>query len=648
MLLRSGAAIRESLATVRRAISRAPPEEPPQKPSALVETRRYRNDEHTGIRSLLTIHYAEGEVKTAFYEGEAPNEAKRCEHRRNGDYVYFLGKQGHERAARLDDGNFNYYYVGDKGEERLYKKCPTKERGTRCYYEGPPKRERLVREEGSYIWHYRGARGREYMVSRHELGEGAVDYFEGKKRGDERLVKRVFPWGKEIRFHGRAGHESVWSVHWPEEGLEHIYSGNKGEERLVETKRADGTRQIFKGPRRQERKVRTVLPLRCGADGRARGSTVLRWRGERGEEKLLWRKRLDPETATWVEECALKPGSSIWSTDVRRFLPAPGALPMCNVHFSNGAYVTYRDTGDDECLVQMRTGDGRVTYYWGEAGEERKGRTEVQGMAGLATVLGPAAPLPDPEFDGLNDRTDHNRVASSTNTIYYEGVQGEERIHRIECCNGGTYWLEGPQGRESVKGVRSDWGMVTTFTGSRHNERIVKREFPEGITTADGVRSYAQWLEGEPGEERIVRSTSSITNESGASHSVTNFFDGPAGRERKVWSLHPDHTMEYFVGQRGEERMVVEVRADGSARHYQGERGEERLVHNVVGSVAPPPPQVSATCNAGVKRKLGQAFAFLEELSADNHCNEHAYNEMGKKLRDVYSACDDDRGGEAD
>ena len=93
--------------------------------------------------------------------------------------------------------------------------------------------------------------------------------------------------------------------------------------------------------------------------------------------------------------------------------------------------------------------------------------------------------------------------------------------------------------------------------------------------------------------------------------------------------------------------MVVEIRADGSARHFQGERGEERVVEHVPGSTAPPPPRVSATCNAGVKRKLGQAFAFLEELSADNHCNEHAYNEMGKKLRDVYSACDDDKGGEA-
>ena len=644
MLLRSGAAIRESLATVRRAISRAPTEEPPEKPKP-AETRVYCNEKHTGIHSLHRIHYAEGEVETAFYEGAAPNEAKRCELRRNGDYVYFLGKQGHERAARRDDGQYNYYYVGDKGEERLYKKCPTKGRGLHSYYEGPPKRERLVREEYNGIAYYKGAKGREYMVSRRELGEGFVDYLEGKKRGDERLVKRVFPWGKEVRFHGRAGYESIWSVHWPDEGLVHIYTGNKGAERLVETKRADGTRQLFKGPRREERKVRTVLPLRCGADGRG-DSTVLRWRGKRGEEKLLWRKRLDLETKTWVEECALKPGSSIWSTDIRRFLPSPGALPMCNVHFSNGAYVTYRDTGDDECLVQMRTGDGRVTYYWGEAGEERKGRTEVQGMAGLATVLGPAAPLPDPEFDGLSDTTDHDRVASFTNTIYYDGAQGEERIHRIECCNGGTYWFKGLQGQESVTRVNSGWGMVTTYVGSRHNERIVKREFPEGFTTSDGVRHYTQWLEGEPGEERIVRSSSSRTN-GNTSHIVTNFFDGPAGEERKVWSLDSDRKMEYFVGRRNEERMVVEIRADGSARHFQGERGEERVVEHVPGSTAPPPPRVSATCNAGVKRKLGQAFAFLEELSADNHCNEHAYNEMGKKLRDVYSACDDDKGGEA-
>lgn len=631
MLLRSGAAIRESLASVRRAISRAPPEEPPppeQPPPPPAETRRYWDEKHTGIRSLLAIHYEEGKVVTAFYEGAAPNEVKRCEHRRNGDFVYFLGKQGHERAARVDDGTHMYYLVGDKGEERLYKKCAKGSRSC-SYYEGSRGRERLVRKEDNYIRHYKGARRREYMVSRRELGEGAVEYFEGKKPGDERLVKRVFPWGKEIRFHGRAGYESVVSVHWPEEGLVHTYAGHKDEERLVETKRADGTRQLFVGPQNVERKVRTVLPTAPGGRG---GWTVLRWRGKHDQEKLLWRKWHDAETNKWIEECALKPGSSIWSSDVRRFLPTPGALTMCYVHFSNGAYATYRDVGDDECLVMMSTGDGRVTYYWGEAGEERKGRTEVKGMAGLVTVLGQAIRLP-PEAFGM--RTSDEAMAASTNVIYYDGAQGEERLTRIECCNGGTYWFEGRQGQEWVTKVLNSWGLVTCYAGPRGSEHMTKRQWPSS--------ERAEWFEGEAGEERLVRAVRRSVRD-GSSVPITSFYDGPRNQERKTWEMDPGGKMRYFVGERDAERKVAEVDPDGSARQFQGERGSERMVRHIPGSTEPPPPRVSATYNAGVKRKLGQAFAFLEELSADSHCNEHAYNEMGKKLRDVYSACDDDKG----
>ena len=64
------------------------------------------------------------------------------------------------------------------------------------------------------------------------------------------------------------------------------------------------------------------------------------------------------------------------------------------------------------------------------------------------------------------------------------------------------------------------------------------------------------------------------------------------------------------------------------------------MVRHIPGSTEPAQPQVSVTCNAGVKRKLGEAFEFLEGLSADNHCNEHVYNEMSKQLRNVYCACD--------
>jgi len=571
--------------------------------------------------------YETGKVATAFYEGEAPDECKVQENHRNGDCVYFLGKQGHERAARLDDGADVYYFMGDKGAERLYKK---RAKGSRScsYYTGPAGRERLVREEGTYIEHYKGARRREYMVSRQELGEGAVEYFEGKRPGDERLVKRVFPWGKEIHFHGRAGYESVDRVHWPEERLAQIYAGNKGEERLVQTMRADGTRQLFVGPRNEERKVRTKLPT--AADGRP-GSTVLRWRGKRRQEKLLWRKLFDDRTKTCKEECALKPGSSIWSSDVRRFTPAPGALPMCTVHFSNGAYATYRGTGDDESLVMMCTGDGRTTYYWGEAGEERKGRTEVKGMAGLVTVLGQAIQLP-PEAFGIDVRTSDEAMVASTNVIYYDGAQGEERLTRIECCNGGTYWLEGRQGQEWITKVCNSWGLVTCYAGPRGSERVTKREWPSS--------GRAEWFEGEAGEERLVRAVRrSVRN--GSSVPITSFYDGPHNRERKTWEMAPGGMMRYFVGERDAERKVAEVDPDGTARHFQGERGNERMVRHIPGSTEPAQPQVSVTCNAGVKRKLGEAFEFLEGLSADNHCNEHVYNEMSKQLRNVYCACDD-------
>jgi hypothetical protein len=278
----------------------------------------------------------------------------------------------------------------------------------------------------------------------------------------------------------------------------------------------------------------------------------------------------------------------------------------------------------------MCTGDGRTTYYWGEAGEERKGRTEVKGMAGLVTVLGQAIQLP-PEAFGIDVRTSDEAMVASTNVIYYDGAQGEERLTRIECCNGGTYWLEGRQGQEWITKVCNSWGLVTCYAGPRGSERVTKREWPSS--------GRAEWFEGEAGEERLVRAVRrSVRN--GSSVPITSFYDGPHNRERKTWEMAPGGMMRYFVGERDAERKVAEVDPDGTARHFQGERGNERMVRHIPGSTEPPQPQVSVTCNAGVKRKLGEAFEFLEGLSADNHCNEHVYNEMSKQLRNVYCACD--------
>ena len=101
--------------------------------------------------------------------------------------------------------------------------------------------------------------------------------------------------------------------------------------------------------------------------------------------------------------------------------------------------------------------------------------------------------------------------------------------------------------------------------------------------------------------------------------------------------------MEARRGDVGDEAVEVARAVAGVAavlgRAGDGERGNERMVRHIPGSTEPPQPQASVTCNAGVKRKLGEAFEFLEGLSAENKCNEHVYNEMSKQLRNVYTAC---------
>ena len=566
-----------------------------------------------GSERLVRIEYHSGYVRRVEYEGEPGHERKVRSLATDDTTIHYFGKKGHERKVRMVAHGTTSYYVGAPGKERLYK--TRNALGDVSYYEGAKGEERLVRvetigygaleEDRGGVRHYLGARDKEYCV-RIDRVDGIVEHMVGETRGTERVARRVTVAGTEWHYDGARHEERVVKIVWPDNGEVQLFEGPRGHERKVKTVRPSGAEQFFTGPPGHERKMRVTYK---GSDGEQR------FCGPRGKEKLFYSKTYCYVRKRWLEEYTLRPGSGIWSSDVRRVAvsePGRNGVEMrTDVHFRNGDVVMYLGEGDKQTKIAVYHGDGRSSDYRGAQGEERKVKTFFTSPDALRERIHTCG---DVEVVGNGGR----------NVVFYKGAAGEEHIVNAELGDGRVYSYRGERGHEAIVKCVHPSGIVEAFDGPPKREYKTKRQFPSGLT---------EWYEGEPGEERLARTTEPMDN---APRDLTTFYYGARGQERIAWKAWPNGKMEYFSGVRNVERKVVEVTPDGMAWHFEGERGHEREVANVRGAGA----QVSARfVSVGVKRKLGEALECLEELNATGKCNEHVFNEMGKQLRNVYTAC---------
>jgi len=572
-----------------------------------------------GEEHLVRVEHHDGPVKCVHYIGERGHERKFCEHLRDGSTVRYLGKKGHERKVRMDTLKAQkHHFVGEPGRERLYKICNVTY-GCVCYYEGAKGEERKVRtecvgygnvdQEGDGVWHYLGAPGKEYCV-RVDRIDGVVEHMVGEMPGTERVARRVTVSGTEWHYDGGRDEERVVKIVWPDNGEVQLYEGPRGQERKVKTVRPSGAQQFFTGPSGSERKTRVTFKGSAGER---------RFCGPRGKEQLFYSKTYCCMRKRWFEEYTLWPGSGIWSSDVRRVLVRePGRNEQqtrYDVHFRDGTVVMYMGEGDKQVKIAILHADGRHCSYLGAQGEEHKVKTYFPTRDALHECI--HTWQHDIEVVGNGNR----------NVVFYKGAAGEEHVVKAELGDGRVYSYRGERGHEAIVKCVHPSGIVESFDGPRKHEYKIKRQFPSGLS---------EWYEGEPGEERLARTTEPMNN---APRDLTTFYYGSRGQERIAWKAWPNGKMEYFSGVRNVERKVVEVTPDGMAWHFEGERGHEREVANVRGAGAPVGARFTSV---GVKRKLGEALECLEELNATGKCNEHVFNEMGKQLRNVYTACNGD------
>ena len=585
-------------------------------PGCLTPAQVFVYEGPKGEERLVRVEHHSGYVRRVEYEGESGHERKVREILADDTTVHYFGKKDHERKVRMVAQECTFYYVGESGRERLYKNRDAT--GDVSYYEGAKGEERLVRmetigygaleEDRGGVRHYLGAQGKEYCV-RVDRVDGIVEHMVGETRGTERVARRVTVAGTEWHYDGARHEERVVKIVWPDNGEVQLYEGPRGHERKVKTTRPSGAEQFFTGPPGHERKMRVTYKGSAGEQ---------RFCGPRGKEKLFYSKTYCYVRKRWFEEYTLRPGSGIWSSDVRRVLVRePGRNDQqtrYDVHFRNGDVVMFMGEGDQQVKIAVVHPDGRHSEYLGAQGEERKVKTFFTTPEALRERIhtwGNVSIIPN----------------QGRNVVFFKGAAGEEHVVNAELADGRRYSYRGERGHEAIVKCVHPNGIVDSFDGSPKREYKIKRQFPSGLT---------EWYEGEPGEERLARTTEPMDN---APRDLTTFYYGARGQERIAWKAWPNGKMEYFSGVRNVERKVVEVTPDGMAWHFEGERGHEREVANVRGSGAP----VGARFNSvGVKRKLGEALECLEELSATGKCNEHVFNEMGKQLRNVYTACNGD------
>ena len=523
----------------------------------------------------------------------------------------------HDRETHL--------YVGAPGQERLYK-VTNAEKGDQFYYEGRMAEERLVRKEtigcertspnsrfgDGGVWHYLGARGKEYCV-RIDRTDGVVEHMVGQTPGHERVARRVAVCGKEWHYDGDRDEERVVKIVFPDNGQVQLFEGPRAKERLVETHRPNGARQFFEGERGHERKVRTTFKD---------SNEERQFRGPRGREKLLWAR-----SHSMVEEFAWKPGSNYWSKDVRRRAARNTHGQLTQVHFDNGNVVYYEGETGKERLTTIFYffGGSRVAEYEGPVGQERHVKTwfSVAETPVYRTRLNLLRMQ-------LSDDALVPNAAGEVETqdcLIYSGPCGRERIIRVERQNGDVWRYEGERRREALVSITYWDGSAAYYRGPPRVEALFKRTFTSGVM---------MFYQGDMDVECLVQKVTA--------NGVLEQYYGVRGQEIKSSATLRDGNVAYYAGPRGEERKVMELSQGGWVAHFEGDKDQERSIGAYQSSVrftTGPPPTVARAPGAGVKRKLLEALDCLEQLNGNNDCNEYVFNEMAKQLKAVHKACDE-------
>ena len=127
---------------------------------------------------------------------------------------------------------------------------------------------------------------------------------------------------------------------------------------------------------------------------------------------------------------------------------------------------------------------------------------------------------------------------------HYEGVEGAERLVRVELPRGEVQHYEGEKGAERL--VRCD------MPGSRR----------------------VHYFEGEQGVERLVRCELHCELHCG----IVQHYEGEQGAERMARVVLPTSEVQHFKGEQGTERLVRLELPGGAVIHYEGEEGARRVV----------------------------------------------------------------------
>lgn len=191
-------------------------------------------------------------------------------------------------------------------------------------------------------------------------------------------------------------------------------------------------------------------------------------------------------------------------------------------------------------LKTTKTSLDSVSFYRGHPGAEHMVRVEVMAEDGLCSTY---------HYEGPADHEHLMTVVDEHQVFEYRGPKGKERL---------------------VKMVDSTRKVQTFFEGSKHNERMIRREFENGAK---------EYYEGAKEKERMVKKE---TIQSGKPR--TSFYEGAAGYERCVRYLSGEDNNECIMaGAAGKEYMVsFHFRKEYCTRYFCCGKGKEHLVRTVV------------------------------------------------------------------
>ena len=292
-------------------------------------------------------------------------------------------------------------------------------------------------------------------------------------------------------------------------------------------------------------------------------------------------------------------------------------------------------------LVELRMpDDGELQIHAGERGQERKVKVfRASGGARVAHQHFEGDPGAERKvatrFFRNNGRDDGSTTVMETEWVFAGEKGNERKVREVEHFGRwvGDRWYPGR--------------VVLSYTGPRKNEWLEfvvaecgTREMHErcglcSIHRPSGAAEYYRQI--DHGDENGRRRT---LDECRFPDGRRCFYRGLPGREALARECFPDGTEVSYRGEKNHERIVK--RLDGATKHvykYAGTRGCEHVV-----GVQAPKSEMRAEQRGAVRN----AYDELEILSEDGHCNEHAFNQLAKRLKSIHELLhprsgDDDR-----